>query len=209
MAKIYYDADADFGLLKGRRIAIVGYGSLGREVARLARAFGLRVLVMSRSQERRDRGYCVAGTGDPEGTLPERWYGPGQLPEMLAEADFVVVAAPLTEETRGLIGEVELRAMRPNAYLVNVARGEVVDEAALLRALRQGWIAGAGLDVFEREPLPPESELWDLPNVIISPHVSGFTPLYDERATDLFAENLRRYLAGEELLNLVDKEKGY
>jgi phosphoglycerate dehydrogenase-like enzyme len=128
---------------------------------------------------------------------------------MLAECDFVVISLPLTPETEGLIGEEELRAMRPTAYLVNVSRGGIVDEPALIKALQKGWIAGVGLDVFEREPLSPDSPLYDLDNVILSPHVAGFSPHYDERATDLFAENLRRYLAGEELLNLVDKEMGY
>jgi phosphoglycerate dehydrogenase-like enzyme len=99
--------------------------------------------------------------------------------------------------------------MKPNAYLVNISRGEIVDEPVLIKALQEGWIAGAGLDVFEREPLSPDSPLYDLDNVILSPHVAGFSPHYDERASDLFAENLRRYLAGEELLNLVDKEAGY
>ena len=128
---------------------------------------------------------------------------------MRAECDFVVISLPLTPETKGLIGEDELQAMKPNAYLVNISRGGIVDEPALIKALQEGWIAGAGLDVFQKEPLPPDSPLYDLDNVILSPHVAGFSPHYDERASDLFAENLRRYLVGEDLLNLVDKEAGY
>jgi len=141
--------------------------------------------------------------------MPDRIYPPERLREMLAECDFVVISLPLTSETRGLIGEEELQAMKPTAYLVNVSRGGIVNEPALIKALQEGWIAGAGLDVFEMEPLPPDSPLYDLDNVILSPHVAGFSPHYDERASDLFAENLRRYLAGEELLNLVDKKAGY
>jgi D-2-hydroxyacid dehydrogenase (NADP+) len=108
-----------------------------------------------------------------------------------------------------LIGEAELRTMKPSAYLVNIARGALVDEQALVRALREGWIAGAGLDVFEHEPLPDDSPLWAMDNVLISPHVAGFTPRYDERATALFVENLGRYLSGQPMLNLVDKARGY
>jgi phosphoglycerate dehydrogenase-like enzyme len=150
-----------------------------------------------------------ADTGDPKGIIPERIYGPDALHEMLGECDYVVIALPLTPDTEHLVGEAELRAMKSDAYLVNIARGGIVDEAALVQALREGWIAGAGLDVFEEEPLPADSPLWGLENALISPHVAGFTPRYDERAATLFAENLARYLAGERLLNLVDKEQGY
>ncbi|MFQ6057456.1 MAG: D-2-hydroxyacid dehydrogenase [Anaerolineae bacterium] len=196
--------------LRGQTMGLVGYGSIGREVGRLARAFGMRVLATKRrAEERRDTDYELPATGDREGRVPDAVFPPGQLKDMLAQSDFVVIAVPLTPETEKLIGEAELRVMKPNAYLVNVARGPIVDEAALVRALRESWIAGAGLDVFEQEPLPPDSPLWDLDNVLLSPHVAGFTPYYDERATDLFAENLRRYLAGEPLLNLVDKARGY
>jgi phosphoglycerate dehydrogenase-like enzyme len=196
--------------LRGATLGIVGYGSIGREVGRIGKCFGMRVVATKRSVgEVRDTGYRVPGTGDPEAQMLDRIYQPERLREMLAECDFVVISVPLTPETEGLIGEGELRAMKPNAYLVNISRGEIVDEPVLIRALQEGCIAGAGLDVFEREPLSPDSPLYDLDNVILSPHVAGFSPHYDERASDLFAENLRRYLAGEELLNLVDKEAGY
>ncbi len=195
--------------LRGSTLGIIGYGSIGREVGRLGRAFGMRVLALRRSAGRAEQGYAVAQTGDPEGTIPERFYPPEALHEMLAECDYVVVALPLTPTTHHLIGEAEFKAMKPSAYLVNIARGSIVDEAALIRALREGWIGGAGLDVFEQEPLPADSPLWKLENALISPHVAGFTPRYDERAADLFAQNLRRYLAGEGLLNLVDKTRGY
>jgi phosphoglycerate dehydrogenase-like enzyme len=128
---------------------------------------------------------------------------------MLAECDYVVIAAPLTSETRGLLSTAEFQAMKRQAVVINVARGGVIDEAALIDALRARVIGGAALDVFEQEPLAADSLLWHLPNVILSPHVSGFTPHYDERAMALFAENLRRYVAGEPLLNVVDVQRGY
>ena len=187
----------------------MGYGSIGREVGRLGRAFGMRVFALRRTVGRPDQGYAVSRTGDPEGSIPERFYPAAALHHMLAECDYVVVAVPLTPATTHLIGETELRAMKPTAYLVNIARGSIVDEAALVRALDEGWIAGAGLDVFEQEPLPSDSPLWEMENALISPHVAGFTPRYDERATVLFAQNLARYLAGQPLLNLVDKSRGY
>ena len=195
--------------LRDSTLGIVGYGSIGREVGRLGQAFGMRVLALRRSSGRPKQGYAAELSGDPEGIIPKKIYPPDALHEMLSECDFVVVALPLTPETTHLIGEAELRAMKPTAYLVNIARGSIVDEAALIRALGEGWIDGAGLDVFEQEPLPPNSPLWDLENALISPHVAGFTPRYDERCTALFAQNLGRYLAGEPLLNLVDKARGY
>jgi phosphoglycerate dehydrogenase-like enzyme len=188
----------------------VGYGSIGREVGRIGQCFGMEVVAVKRSAgEVGDTGYRVPGTGDPEAQALDRIYPPDRLVEMLAECDYVVISLPLTPETEGLIGEEELRAMKPSAYLVNISRGEIIDEAVLIKALQEGWLAGAGLDVFHQEPLPPDSPLYDLDNVILSPHVAGFSPHYDERASDLFVENLRRYLAGEELLNVVDKQAGY
>ena len=195
--------------LRGATLGIVGYGSIGREVGRLGKAFGMHVLATRRSTDRAKEGYTIERTGDPAGLIPEKFYAPDALHEMLPECDYLVLTLPLTPETTHFIGSAELRALKPTAYLVNVSRGAVIDEAALMRALREGWIAGAGLDVFEQEPLPPDSPLWDLENVLISPHVAGFTPHYDERATALFAQNLHRYLAGKPLLNLVDKARGY
>lgn len=196
--------------LRGSTLGIVGYGSIGREIGRIGKGFGMRVVATKRSVNQvEDTGYAVPGTGDPGAQAVDRIYPPKRLKEMLAECDFVVITLPLTQETKGLIAQEELRAMKPNAYLVNVSRGGIVDEQALIKALQEGWIAGAGLDVFQEEPLPPDSPLYALDNVILSPHVAGFSPHYDNRASDLFAENLRRYLAGEELLNLVDKEAGY
>jgi phosphoglycerate dehydrogenase-like enzyme len=195
--------------LRGSTLGILGYGSIGREVGRLGQAFGMRVLALRSSPRRRDDGYSPPDTGDPEGTIPERIYTPAEMHRMLAECDYVVVSLPLTPHTRHLVGAAELQAMKQTAYLVNIARGGIVDEEALVRALEEGWIAGAGLDVFEQEPLPPDSPLWSLENTLLSPHVAGFTPRYDERAATLFAENLARYLAGQPLLNLVEKSRGY
>jgi len=196
--------------LRGKTLGVVGYGSIGREIGRIAkRGFAMRVLALTHGGDKRDRGYHEPGVGDPDGTLPDAWFTRAQLLDLLAQSDFVLIATPLTDETRGMIGARELRAMKPTAFLVNIARGGIVDEAALVPALKENWFAGVGLDVFEKEPLPAESELWKLENALISPHVSGATRHYDERAVELFCENLRRYLRGEYLLNLVDTTKGY
>ena len=136
-------------------------------------------------------------------------YSPGDLPALLPQADYLVITAPLTEETKARIGETELRAMKPAAVVVNVGRGGVIDEPALVRALREGWIGGAGLDVFAVEPLPADSPLWDMENVIVTPHHAGSTPHYDARAMEIFLDNLKRYVAGEPLRNVVDKRLGY
>jgi phosphoglycerate dehydrogenase-like enzyme len=127
----------------------------------------------------------------------------------LAEADYVVMCAALTGKTRGMMGEAELRQMKATAYFINISRGALVVEEALLRALRERWIAGACLDVFVQEPLPPENPFWDLPNVFITPHNSATTPQQIERALDIFVENLKRYRGGERLTNVVDKHRGY
>ena len=176
----------------------MGLGPIGREAARLAKAFGMRVLATRRSAKRVGRARYV------DIMLPA-----SQLRQLLADSDFVVLALPLTPETNRLIGEEELQTMKPTAYLINIARGDIVDEAALVRALDEHWIAGAGLDVFATEPLPANSRLWEFPNVIFSPHIAGGMEDYDARATEVFLENLRRYLNGKQLLNVVDKRKGY
>lgn len=206
--------DRDFALsggeLWGNVVGIVGYGSIGREVGRLCQACGMRVLAAKRDPtDPRDHGYCLPGRGDLDGRVPDSLFGPEGLGEMLARCDYVVIAAPLTRETQGLIGAEELAAMKPGAYLVNIARGGLVDEEPLGDALRCGRIAGAALDVVAQEPLPSTHPLWELPNVLLTPHISGASPLYNDRHSDLFAENLRRYVAGERLLNLVDKERQY
>ena len=189
--------------LHAKTVGIVGLGAIGGYVARLAKADGMRVLAVRRSAERRSTG-GEAGFSDVDELLP-----PSDLPYLLSEADYVVVAVPLTSESRGLIGERELRAMKLTARIINIARGAIIEEASLVRALKEGWIAGAALDVFEKEPLPAESELWGMENVILTPHISGGTPVYMERAVALFCENLRRYLEGEPLRNAVEVARGY
>jgi phosphoglycerate dehydrogenase-like enzyme len=196
--------------LRGRTVGILGYGSIGREVARLAKGFGMTVLATKRDARNViDNGYTVSGSGDPKGELADRIYPGEATRSMVADCDYVVITLPLTSTTRHLVDENVLREMKPECVLINVGRGPIVQEEHLVRALKKGWIAGAGLDVFETEPLPVDSPLWSLDNVILSPHISGFTEHYDDRVTDLFAENIRRYLAGEPLLNLVNRQSGY
>jgi D-2-hydroxyacid dehydrogenase (NADP+) len=184
------------GVLHLKTIGILGLGVIGREVARRARAFGMRVIAVEAK--------ATGETDDVDSVFP-----PDRLTEVLSQSDYVVVTLPLTPETSKLIGEPELRAMKKTAYLVNVARGGIIDEDALSRALTGRWIAGAGLDVFTTEPLPQESPLWELPNVVITPHIAGDREDYHTLAANLFCENLKRYLEGRELINLVDKRRGY
>ena len=196
--------------LRGATLGIVGFGSIGREVARLAHAFGMDILATKRdAMHPADPGYILPGAGDRAGDLLKRLYPPQALRSMLAESDYVLTAVPLASETRHLIGALEFQAMKKSAVFINVARGGVVDETALVAALRAGEIGGAALDVFAAEPLPADSPLWELPNVILTPHISGLSRHYDQRAASLFAENLRRYIAGEELLNIYDRTRGY
>ena len=198
-------------LLRNSTLGIVGYGSIGRETARLAQGFGMQVLATKRDVKHpaSTNEYRMADTGDPEGTQVNRLYPPEALKSMLAECDFVQVTVPATPANFHLINEEVLAAMKRTAVLINIARGEVIDEAALIRVLQAKQIAGAALDVFEQEPLPPTSPLWKLDNVIISPHVGGNSDQYNELAADVFAQNLERYLTNEELLNRVDRKLGY
>lgn len=180
----------------GLTLGVVGLGGIGREVARRARALGMRVVAARRT----DPGGAGA---DPDVDALTT------LDHLLGTADFVVLAVPLTAETQGLLGAGALARMKPTAYLINVSRGQVVDEPALAAALQAGRLAGAGLDVFATEPLPADSPLWSLPNVIITPHQAAASPRTMERTMALWAENLRRFAAGEPLRNPVDKQRGY
>jgi phosphoglycerate dehydrogenase-like enzyme len=196
--------------LRDSTVGIVGYGSIGRQVARLLQPFGATVLASKRDAMRpQDSGYSPEGEGDPGGDLVYRLYPAQALKSMLKDCDFIAVTVPRTPETRGLIRAEHFDVMKPTAFLVDVSRGGIVDQAALLAALKEHQIAGAALDVFPEEPLPPEHPLWKLPNVILTPHISGNTPHYDERALRLFAENLRRFLGGAPLFNRVDPDAGY
>jgi phosphoglycerate dehydrogenase-like enzyme len=184
--------------LRSKTVGIVGMGSIGREIARLSKAFGMRVVATRWSVKQ------ATQEENADMVLPS-----AQLPQLLRESDFVVIAAPFTPKTRNMIGGKELQMMKPTAYIINIARGGIVNEKALIRALEDNWIAGAGLDAFDTEPLPPESRLWELPNILITPHISWWRADYFIQATLQFCDNLRRYLKGEQLLNLVDKEAGY
>lgn len=176
------------GDLQGRELGVVGLGPIGLEVARLGAAFGMQVTGFRRT---------------PRGDEPCAAHPISAFREYLPRADYLVLAAPLTEATRGLIDASALRAMKRDALLVNIARGQIVDEAALVAALREHRIGGAALDVFEREPLPESSPLWGLPNVIVTPHSSGTSPGNFQRATEIFVDNLARYVRGEPLRNEV------
>ena len=183
--------------LKGARVLVVGLGAIGGAVARLAAGFGAHVVGVRRHPD----APPVPGV---DVVIP-----PGRLLHALQHADVVVVAAPQTADTRHLIGAAELDAMKPDAVLVNVSRGKLVDEAALEHCLASGRLRGAALDVFEHEPLDPASPLWRDPRVLITPHVSGIHDRYWPDAAALFADNLRRFVAGEPLRNVVDKQAGY
>ncbi|HLB65717.1 MAG TPA: D-2-hydroxyacid dehydrogenase [Anaerolineales bacterium] len=196
--------------LRGSTVGLVGYGSVAREIARLCRAFGARVLAAKRDlMQLGDLGYVPEGLGDPNAELPERIYPPQALASMASECDFVVVTVPLTPETRGLVGRKVFAAMKPTSFLVDISRGGVVDHGALVEALAEKRIAGAALDVYPVEPLPENSPLWDMPNLILSPHLAGASAEYLQRAAELFSENLRRYLTGQPLLNLYHPKRGY
>jgi phosphoglycerate dehydrogenase-like enzyme len=198
--------------LRGRTAAIVGYGSLGREAARMLHALGVRILAVKADPDRRvDPGWREPGTGDPEGALPERIVGTDGLRDVVAEADVVVLTLPATPRTRGILDASVLAAMRPHALLVNVGRGALVDQDALIETLRAGRIGGAVLDVTVPEPLPDDSPLWTFPDCLVTPHLSGWgdeAALWHTTAL-LFADNLRRYVAGEPLLNVTSRAAGY
>jgi len=196
--------------LRGSKVGIVGYGSIGRQIARLLQPFGAEVLATKRdAMHPEDHGYIPDGMGDPNGEMVHRLYPAQALRSMIKLSDFVVVCVPLTSETRNLIGAQELAEFKPDAYLVDVSRGGVVDHAALLTALKERRLAGAALDVFSEEPLPEDNPLWKAPNLILTPHISGISAQFDERALQLFVENLRRYMASQPLLNIFDPEQGY
>ncbi|MGB3421418.1 MAG: D-2-hydroxyacid dehydrogenase [Dolichospermum sp.] len=181
--------------LFGKTLLIIGAGGIGQEIAVRAKAFGMRIFGSSRQSQ----------------PLPnfDKVVGANEWKELLPEAEFVVIAAPLTLETKGMIDMETLGLFRPDSYLINIARGAIVEESALTKALQEGWIAGAALDTVFTEPLPAESPLWTLPNVFITPHCSGNSPRVKERTIALFLENFTRYRQGQQLRNVVDKTAGY
>lgn len=186
----------DTEMLAGHKLLVVGAGSIGRTIARLARCAGMEVDAIARTARYSDEDFG-------------RVFPSEDLDEVLPEADYVVVAAPLTAQTRGMFGAAQFERMKPGARFINVGRGPIVDESALTDALRDGRIAGTALDVFSEEPLPEDSPLWEMPQVVVSPHMSGDFVGWLEALGGLFVENFRRWERGDELLNVVDKERGY
>ena len=182
--------------LAGKCLLLIGVGAIGERIARTAAALEMKVVGV-----RRDPALPASG--------PTAVHAATDLPDLLPSADFVVLTVPLTNETRGLIGASELKKMKRSSYLINVGRGGTVRQTDLFRALQEGRIAGAALDVFEEEPLPRDSPLWSMPNVIVTSHYSGATPHYDERALAILLDNLDRYQQNVPLRNVVDKERGY
>jgi phosphoglycerate dehydrogenase-like enzyme len=183
----------------GKVACLVGYGSIARRTATLLKTLGMKVIAVRASIAEQQPGFEAV----------ERFYPPEELNAVLSQSDYVIIAAPRTPRTEGMLGRDQFRAMKPTAVLINISRGALVDEPALIEALQSGTIGGAALDVFSQEPLPETSPLWAMPNVLITPHVSGSNPHYDHRVTDLFIDNLKRYLAGEPLRNRVDMVRGY
>ncbi|KAI9714990.1 MAG: hypothetical protein M1828_001097 [Chrysothrix sp. TS-e1954] len=214
----------------GQRIGILGYGSIGRQVGRVARAMGMTVVAYTASprtsrESRRDAGYIVPGTGDAEGEFPSEWYSGLDRKSLHgflgADLDFLVVTMPLTEQTRHALGTAEFEILsKRRAFVSNISRGQIIKQDDLIAALRSNdgdddndnkdsLLRGAALDVTDPEPLPAESPLWDLPNVIITPHVSGLSDAYSERTFAILELNLKRWETGEKLINVVDRHRGY
>ena len=190
--------------IRGSVVGIWGYGGIGRETARLAKAFGMKVHVLSRNGvEPRENIYCVPGTGDPQGNLPDRVFLMNEKEAFLDSLDFLVMAIPQTGNTEGIMGEAELKMLRPHAFLLNPARGPLIKEKALINALKEGWIAGAALDTHYYYPMPADHPLWHMPNVILTPHISGSSssPRFLERVYNIFIENVKRFQSGKALLN--------
>lgn len=201
----------DCTVIRGQSVGIIGYGSIGRECARQLSALGMKVVCMKRNPDlRRDDGHIAwPGTGDPEGKIPSRWYGPDNLRDMLPHCDALVLTVPSTRESFGMIGAAELALMKKSAIVINVARGGIVNESALVAALRNGQLAGAVIDCFSTEPPPPELPLFTAPNVILTPHVAGvFTNFWPVFAV-LLTENLHRFLNKQPILNRVNSKLGY
>lgn len=196
--------------IRGSVVGIWGYGGIGRQTARLGKALGLEIHALTRGGPARLTDlYRVEGTGDPEAELPDRFFTREQTAEFLAGLDFLILAMPLTAETEGIVGEAELRALPDHACVLNPARGPLIREAALLRALTEGWIAGAALDTHYHYPMPPEHPLWKFANVIMTPHISGSSgsPHFLSRVWDIFGQNLERLQTGEPLLNQLSEEQ--
>ncbi len=196
--------------LRGSTIGIIGYGSIGREIARLVQPLGVKILASKKNVfVPEDRGYTMDNLGDPEGNLFARLYPIQAIKSMVKECDFVVVTLPKTRDTINLISEPELGAMKTSAFIISVSGGGIIKTGALITAIKEKRISGAVLDVFDQEPLPKDSPLWDLPNFIISPHIAGVSNRFNERAITLLKENIDRYIKNTTLLNIFSQDLGY
>lgn len=196
--------------LRGSTIGILGYGSIGREIARLVQPLGVSVLASKNNVlVPEDRGYTIDNLGDPDGNLFTRLYPIQAVKSLVKECNFIIISLPRTRDTFHLIAEEELAAMKPGAFIIDVSRGGIIKTEALIAALKEKHIAGAVLDVFEQEPLPKDHPLWELPNIIITPHIAGLSIHYNERALVLLKENLDRYIKNSVLLNIFSAEQGY
>jgi len=206
----------------GRRLGVLGYGSIGRQVGRVAKALGMDVVAFTATpkdtlEKKKDQGFIVPGTGDADGEIPSAWYS-GLDKESLhhflkQDIDWLIVSVPLTDQTKHFLSTPEFKALSQDgkspAFVQNIARGPIIDQPALIKALKDGTVASAALDVTDPEPLPEDSELWDLPNVTVTPHVSGVGSSYTQRSFQLFETNLERREKGEKLLNVVRRDRGY
>lgn len=193
--------------LYGKTIGLVGYGNIGRHIARIANAFGMKILACDRAIETKVcSSYCLADTGDPEGILPKAWFDTLHVKDMLRQCDVVMLTLPGVPSTRNFIASEELAAIPAHAYLINVGRGSVINEPALTDAIKAGQLAGVGLDVFNEEPLPSSSPLWNFENVVIMPHIASWTDQQVAHANDILVENTRRLLSNLPLINLIDKK---
>ena len=196
--------------LRASTVGLIGYGSIGRQIARLLEPFGATILALKRdAKSPEDFGFSGDGMGDPAGGLVQRIYPAEALRSVLRQSDFIVVCLPLTSQTKGLLSGSAFSAMKAGAYLIDISRGKIIDHASLIKALQDGKIAGAALDVFPEEPLPADDPLWVMQNVLLTPHIADNSLNYETQACDLFSENLLRYLAGLPLFNLFNAERGY
>ena len=210
--KAVWDNDARFqGEIRGSVVGFYGYGGIARETARMAKHMGLEVWVMTRdgTAKKRKDIYRVPGTGDPEGILPDRIFKPSQIEEFFSCVDFLMITMPLTPATEGIIGEKELRMLKPSAVLINPARAAIIEEQAFIRCLKEKWIRAAALDVHYAYPLPPDHPLWSMPNLIMTPHISGSAanPNFLRRIYDIFIQNYIRYVEGKPLLNELSESQ--
>jgi phosphoglycerate dehydrogenase-like enzyme len=205
--------------LVGQRLGVLGYGSIGRQAARVARAIGMDVIAYTASprntpESRKDNGFIVPGTGDPDGSIPSQWFS-GTDKESLhnflrQDIDVLLVGVPLTAATRHLLSTEEFSILsKKKAFISNIARGPIIDSTALRIALEEAKLRGAALDVTDPEPLPENDPLWKAPNLFISPHISGHSNSYTDRGFQVLETNLERRAKGEKLINVIDRKKGY